>query len=155
MSVKVCPVCGQEFNATTNKKYCSAKCARIAQTEKNYHNIRKRTDLKAKQNPDLLYAFDFKCAVCGWSLPAIFENLHQYQRGCQFHHIVPVCEGGSNTEENLVLLCPNCHKMAHTGMISRKTLLGLTHTKEEARKIREEKEFLDKCRGAELIDLAF
>lgn len=149
---KICPVCGKPFEATTNKKYCSAICARKAGTEKAYGSIRKRSSLKAKQNPDLLYAFDFKCAVCGWSLPA---STHRHQRGCAFHHIVPVCEGGSNTEENLILLCPNCHAMAHAGLIRRERLQALTFTKEQAEQIRMDKEFQWAVQGATIIDNAF
>lgn len=29
------------------------------------------------------------------------------------HHIVPVAKGGTNEEENLVVLCPTCHRLAH------------------------------------------
>ena len=29
------------------------------------------------------------------------------------HHIIPVCVGGSNEDENLVLLCKSCHVAVH------------------------------------------
>jgi len=29
------------------------------------------------------------------------------------HHIVPLSCGGESTLENLILLCPNCHAVAH------------------------------------------
>ena len=152
MDLRTCPVCGKKFAGTTNKKYCSPKCARDAGTEKNYGYIRKRSAIKAKQNPDLLIAFDFKCAVCGWHLPA---NGHNHQRGCAFHHIVPVCEGGANTEENLILLCPNCHTMAHAGYITRETLLGLTFTSEQVAEKAREFDFLAKVQGATILDELF
>lgn len=40
----------------------------------------------------------------------------------QIHHIKPVCEGGNNAEKNLIILCPNCHKLAHVGLISKEEL---------------------------------
>ena len=152
MEVRICPVCGKPFTATTNKKYCSPKCARAAQTEKNYGNILKRSAIKAKQNPDLLIAYDFKCAVCGWSLPS---TSHNPQRGCAFHHIIPVCEGGSNSDENLILLCPNCHTMAHAGYLSRETLLGLTFTSEQIAERVRDFDYLAKVKGATVIDDLF
>jgi predicted HNH restriction endonuclease len=29
------------------------------------------------------------------------------------HHVIPVAKGGGNEADNLVVLCPNCHAMAH------------------------------------------
>ena len=34
--------------------------------------------------------------------------------GC-FHHIVPMVYGGSNTYENVCILCTNCHLFVHSG----------------------------------------
>jgi 5-methylcytosine-specific restriction endonuclease McrA len=52
-----------------------------------------------------------KCEVCGWWAP----------RAClgkipvlQVHHIVPVCRGGEEHPTNWTLLCPNCHRVAHS-----------------------------------------
>lgn len=44
------------------------------------------------------------------------------QGGCELHHIIPISEGGSNEMENLILLCPNCHKEADVGLISEEIL---------------------------------
>ena len=150
--MKACPVCGNLFDGRFNKVYCCPQCARKASTEKAYENIMKRSAIKAKQNPDLLVAYESQCAVCGWHLPT---SIHHHQRGCEFHHIIPVCEGGSNEEGNLVLLCPNCHKEAHAGLISRERLLALTFTKDEAMKIREKICFQWAIEGASIIDNAF
>lgn len=66
-----------------------------------------------------------KCAICGWK---ISENLviHKGKAlpsyGCEIHHIVPVSEGGSGELDNLIMLCPNCHKKADYGVITREEL---------------------------------
>jgi len=36
----------------------------------------------------------------------------------EIHHIVPVAEDGSDTADNLVALCPNCHSLHHKGEIT-------------------------------------
>ena len=41
---------------------------------------------------------------------------------CEIHHIVPVSEGGSGELDNLIMLCPNCHKKADYGVITREEL---------------------------------
>ncbi|WP_254543585.1 HNH endonuclease [Halomarina pelagica] len=38
------------------------------------------------------------------------------------HHIEPRSEGGSNAPGNLIVLCPNCHRKADGGTISRSKL---------------------------------
>ncbi|WP_435193761.1 HNH endonuclease [Natronomonas sp. EA1] len=38
------------------------------------------------------------------------------------HHITPRGEGGPNEPRNLIVLCPNCHRKADRGMISRSKL---------------------------------
>lgn len=53
-----------------------------------------------------------KCNYCGEDTPEIL----------QLHHIKPVAEGGSNSPDNLILLCPNCHIKAHKGLISPEAL---------------------------------
>ena len=132
---KICPICGEKFTPRSGvQKYCSPKCARSVQAKQNYDYIRKRSAIRSKLNPDLLVAFDFKCAVCGWSIPSWKPGYDKHYRanGCAFHHIVPVCEGGTNTEENIILLCPNCHTMAHAGLLTREELSRKTFTRAQA-----------------------
>lgn len=50
------------------------------------------------------------CAVCGWSDPVPRER---GQSAVAVHHVVPVCCGGSDDAENIALLCPNHHAVAH------------------------------------------
>lgn len=41
--------------------------------------------------------------------------------GVDIHHIVPWAECHKHEYANLIALCPNCHRMAHNGMIDRKS----------------------------------
>lgn len=45
--------------------------------------------------------------------------------GCEMHHIDAVSEGGQHELDNLILLCPNCHKLAHNGILTKDQLRGL------------------------------
>lgn len=40
----------------------------------------------------------------------------------QIHHIESVANGGNNDLNNLIILCPNCHKSAHAGIIKKDEL---------------------------------
>ena len=142
---KICPICGCSFVPRSNvQTYCSPKCQRKSQTSKSYEAIRKRNAVqqKVRYKHDLYAAFHYKCAICGWRLPD--EN--KANHGCQMHHIKSVADGGTNDETNLVLLCPNCHKMAHSGFISDEELYKHTFTKEKAKEesLKEHFDSLDK-----------
>lgn len=43
--------------------------------------------------------------------------------GLDVHHIVPWTSCRKHEYENLIALCPNCHRLAHNGSIDRKALL--------------------------------
>ncbi len=44
------------------------------------------------------------CQRCGWS-----------EARCDVHHKIKKSDGGLNTILNAVVLCPNCHRLAHDG----------------------------------------
>jgi hypothetical protein len=46
--------------------------------------------------------YNHTCQICGWNKTV-----------CDIHHKVPLVKGGKNTEENLILVCPNCHRLIH------------------------------------------
>jgi transcription initiation factor IIE alpha subunit len=59
------------------------------------------------------------CEVCGWR--------SETDRSMNVHHIIPASCGGGDADENLILLCPNHHSLAHTvGRRSRKSYFGPT-----------------------------
>lgn len=46
------------------------------------------------------------CQLCGWNKTI-----------CDIHHKIPLHRGGKNIEENLVLVCPNCHRLIHKNLL--------------------------------------
>ena len=52
-----------------------------------------------------------RCEACGWQEPAAISR--RYRSVVQAHHVIPVACGGSDADDNLVLLCPNHHAIAH------------------------------------------
>ena len=70
------------------------------------------------------------CQLCGQYAPFSDENGNPY---LETHHIVWLSQGGLDSVENTVALCPNCHKKMHVvndekdivylkNMISEKTI---------------------------------
>lgn len=62
-----------------------------------------------------------KCYICGESMFT------------QKHHILPRSKGGSDNQENLIVLCANCHAGAHHGMYTQDELIDLKHEVESGR----------------------
>lgn len=50
------------------------------------------------------------CALCQQRAPFISQYGQPY---LEVHHVQPLGEGGPDTVENVVALCPNCHRRAH------------------------------------------
>lgn len=134
---KYCKLCGKPIptsRTSGNVKYCSEHCQRRAGLTLDVREkIVERGRRKSKRHPDFLFAYESKCAVCGWSIPTWrpFYAKHEPAGGCHVHHIVSVCDGGTEDASNLILLCPNCHKMAHVGLLEKDELLRLAKTNEQ------------------------
>ncbi len=47
----------------------------------------------------------------------------RYDSNIDIHHIVPWATCKEHREENLIALCPNCHRLVHNNKIDRKSLL--------------------------------
>ena len=54
-----------------------------------------------------------KCQDCGQFAP--FINKVTKEPFLEVHHIVPLSEGGEDSINNVVALCPNCHRKRHYG----------------------------------------
>jgi predicted restriction endonuclease len=62
---------------------------------------------KGAWNAALRRLYPDKCMICGWD-----------KATCDTHHITPRALGGAYTIANGIILCPNCHRLAHVGMLS-------------------------------------
>lgn len=75
-------------------------------------NVEKTPPAPEKLKNDLYFGrADRQCEWCGTDVDSP-----------DTHHIKPRKEGGPNEKGNLIILCPNCHRKADRGMISRSKL---------------------------------
>lgn len=63
---------------------------------KNIYDMSSRTRMK------LIKRMSLACFNCGWDKAA-----------CDIHHIISSSDGGNDDHDNLTVLCPNCHRLAH------------------------------------------
>lgn len=109
----VCPNCGKKFTPPSSKsKFCCIKCSGEYVYKQNVSKW-KSGELSGTSGYTysgyvkkyLLDKYNCKCQKCGWG------EINPYTKlvPLQVHHI----DGDStnNREENLELLCPNCHSL--------------------------------------------
>lgn len=109
-----CKHCGKTFHIypyrSREAAFCSRDCFyeyRVKQTNGNYKG--QRADI----SPSYFRKHKRQCAICGFDIVVAL------------HHITPKAEGGPDTFDNLIPLCPNHHAMADRELISRDELFSI------------------------------
>lgn len=111
----ICPICGNECARYANT-YCSSKCFGEYAYQKRIEKWKSGVDsgkyypysLAVHIRKYILRKYGNKCAVCGWSE----INPHTRKYPLQVHHLDG--DWRNSSEENLILLCPNCHSLTET-----------------------------------------
>lgn len=125
-----CEKCGKLVTAPFgSNRFCSKECANshiISEEQKkkislqvvNFWNKKGRKekpikvpksilDLSKRTISKILSRANQGCMICGWN-----------EATCDIHHIIPRKIGGSNDNDNLVIVCPNCHRKIHCHKLS-------------------------------------
>ena len=100
----------------TSNKFCSHKCHQEYKYKNFIEKWKKGYDKGVIGKCGVskyirLYLFEKhnnKCEICGWGK----ENPITHKIPLQIHHIDGDCT--NNSEDNLQLLCPNCHSLTDT-----------------------------------------
>lgn len=113
---RFCKQCGKEL-VHRNSIYCSAKCHKQFQYEQyikkwKNHEVNgikgKNGQLSSYIRRYIFEKFNFKCSKCGWGE----TNPHTNTIPLEIEHIDGNWE--NSYEENLNLICPNCHSLTAT-----------------------------------------
>ena len=110
-----CLNCGKELS-NRQKKYCSISCQKQA-IYKEYiqrwkqgleNGLRGKYGISKHIKKYLVDKYHNRCSICGWGE----KNPYTNKVPLEVEHI----DGNylNNTEENLTLLCPNCHSLTPT-----------------------------------------
>lgn len=87
-----------------------------------------------KRNPyiiiEALERADGICELCRKEAP--FIKIKDGLPFLEVHHIKPLANGGKDTIENTVALCPNCHREAHHGINREKIMKKLNTAQDNA-----------------------
>lgn len=113
--IHYCLNCGKELNER-HKTYCDNRCHQEFQYKQYIEKwklgiedgMRGEYQISSYIRRYLFDKYDNKCAKCGWCEINPFTNCVPLE----VHHI----DGDytNNDEQNLLLLCPNCHSLTET-----------------------------------------
>jgi 5-methylcytosine-specific restriction endonuclease McrA len=101
-----CEKCGREFSSKKRLRKEEGRHVHCEQCRRKaphvLDNPTSLTTLSLRTITKILKRAGIKCSICGWNKTSL-----------DIHHILPVKNGGTGTDDNLIALCPNCHRMAH------------------------------------------
>lgn len=147
-----CENCQNEHEGTYGSgRFCSSKCARGFSTKEKRKEINDKVskklggglskqqrlqreiankhasfvreneittlkDLSSRTVSKILHRMKLPCSYCNWYVENVIGDLH---------HIIERKKGGSDHHKNLTYICPNCHRMVHSGLINSNELINL------------------------------
>ena len=101
-----CDKCSSEFVTDVylrkSRPQRCKNCKRV--TRRASKNAQSILELSKRTVKKLLKRAKFGCVMCGWNRTSL-----------DIHHILHKSKGGTDDHENLIALCPNCHRLAHEG----------------------------------------
>lgn len=106
----VCLICGKDIydqkKHSVGRKYCSTDCkiAALAELKRKRFDGQRIFGMWRNYRNLKAYLFDKygRCEVCGWDKDTNILVIHHKNR-----------DRKDNREENVLLLCPNCHATEH------------------------------------------
>lgn len=96
-----CIICKNKYLGYNRFKKC-VNCRKKVLHSKNIHDIKNFNELSKRTISKILKRANVKCALCEWNTAS-----------CDIHHIINKAHGGLDSPDNLIIICPNCHRSIH------------------------------------------
>ena len=90
-----------------NKGICSPNTAVY---KRNIEEVKSILDMSKRTTEKVLRRLKLPCSYCNWYIEGVV---------CDVYHIIPKSKGGSDLNNNLTYICPNCHRLASVGLINK------------------------------------
>lgn len=87
----------------------------LKSTLKNKKEPTSIIDLSKRTITKVLVRMNKGCSRCGWN-----------ESTCDIHHINGRKIEDPHSHDNLCILCPNCHRLVHTGKVKKEELINMT-----------------------------
>lgn len=104
-----CSWCGGDLKNNRQTSFCCKDCS------KKFNNMAVWNRTTAPLPYRILHRDKFICQDCGTFIGYTNEYGMNIPIGiaAEVHHILPVSEGGSDHQSNLISLCSDCHRERH------------------------------------------
>lgn len=82
------------------------QCQKILDLNERAKKQKLKSEVRAfvtSNREEIISSGGSRCYVCGYNFAQILE----------IHHVMPIKDGGNNSLDNLVSLCPTCHRLVH------------------------------------------
>ncbi len=89
----------------------------VIENIKIIERTRTRGIITAQLKQEAIQKAEHKCKICGFQGTTDSSIL-------EIHHIRSLGKGGDNTLDNIIVLCPNCHKQVHDRMENESEFIG-------------------------------
>ena len=121
-----CDVCGKPFSYylsdRRNPRYCSRKCFAIgySRTMNAFYAGKRKYEnsgiyvSNASFRQSIKHHLPSKCEVCGWDEGSV-----------DVCHVIPRNKGGKDNLANVIMLCPNHHRLLDQNKLSKETALKI------------------------------
>jgi len=86
-----------------------------AKPTSNRHKLKSVCEVSSRTTSKIVNRIGLGCSRCGWN-----------EAACDIHHICGRDIPDADNHSNLSLLCPNCHRMIHSGLICPEELMPLS-----------------------------
>lgn len=97
--------------------YCSLLCKNRAHSQRMAGRVQPSYRLNSTFRKAIRQCFHDRCSLCGWS-----------ETPCDVAHIIASKDGGTDTLDNVTMLCPNHHRMFDLGLITAETIKAVRVT---------------------------
>jgi len=108
----ICVGCKTKFNKliSSKKKYCTEECKCKNQHKGKRKGVSSIFNISSRTRVKVVKRMSEKsgCFNCGWN-----EDV------CDLHHIHGKKIDNPHSHSNLTLLCPNCHRLAHSSKLKK------------------------------------
>lgn len=113
-----CLTCNKQITTTEkrNRRYCNSRCSDMSKMLDVERRSKVTTiwSMSSRTRCKILKRMGKGCCRCGWN-----------EAPCDLHHVKGRKISNPNEDTNLTLLCPNCHRLYHSGKIGPSDVITL------------------------------
>ena len=101
-------------NGLSKQEYIQSEIAEKHASYERENEAANLMDLSSRTISKIINRMNIPCSLCGWNVNGVCGDIH---------HIIERKNGGSNDNSNLTYVCPNCHRLIHSGKIDKCKLI--------------------------------